>query len=152
MPEFLDEFASSVIAKKEGMKDRVLKGTPNPLQERFREEFPSYWVKIDDPAKLGVNPAELGVMAVDSSVYSNLLSPLPSETKQQAVHRARGSFWPMVRERMKEKATQLYLEDHPGIQEAPALRELRRTGYLETAKAITLKEIQAEKKAENLQA
>ena len=74
MPEFLDEFAASVIGKKEGMKDRVLKGTPNPLQDRFREKFPSHWVKIDDAAKLGVNPARLGVMAVDSSVYSNLLS------------------------------------------------------------------------------
>ena len=74
MPEFLDEFAASVIIKKEGMKEKVLKGTPNPLSDRFGEKFSSYWVKIDDPAKLGVNPAELSVMAVDSSVYSNLLS------------------------------------------------------------------------------
>ncbi len=75
MPEFLEEFAASVIRKKEGMKEKVLKGTPNPLQDHFREKFPSFWVGIDDPAKLGVNSAELSVMAVDSSVYSNLLSP-----------------------------------------------------------------------------
>src|SRR3972149_10794739 len=56
------------------MKEKVLKGTPNPLQDHFREKLPSFWVGIDDPAKLGVNPAELSVMAVDSSVYSNLLS------------------------------------------------------------------------------
>ncbi len=74
MPEFLDEFASSVAANKEAMKDRVLKGTPNPLRDRFGEIFPSHWVGIDDPAKLGVSLAELSVMAVDSSVYSNLLS------------------------------------------------------------------------------
>ena len=74
MPEFLDEFAASVIRKKEGMKEKVLKGTPNPLQDHFREKFPSFWVKIDDPARFRVNPAELSVMAVDSSVYSNLLS------------------------------------------------------------------------------
>jgi hypothetical protein len=74
MPEFLDEFAASVISKKEAVKEKVLRGTPNPLQNHFREKLPSYWVKIDDPAKLGVNPAELSVMAVDSSVYSNLLS------------------------------------------------------------------------------
>ena len=74
MPEFLDEFAASVIRKKEVMKEKVLKGTPNPLQDHFREKLPSFWVGIDDPAKLGVNPAELSVMAVDSSVYSNLLS------------------------------------------------------------------------------
>jgi len=29
MPDFLGEFAASVIRKKEGMKDRVLKGAPN---------------------------------------------------------------------------------------------------------------------------
>ncbi|MCJ7763335.1 DNA double-strand break repair nuclease NurA [Candidatus Bathyarchaeota archaeon] len=74
MPEFLDEFAASVIRKKEGMKEKVLKGTPNPLRDHFREKFPSFWVGIDDLTKLGVNPAELSVMAVDSSVYSNLLS------------------------------------------------------------------------------
>ena len=74
MPEFLDEFAASVIGKKEGMKEKVLKGTPNPLQDHFSEKFPSFWVKIDDPARFRVNPAELSVMAVDSSVYSNLLS------------------------------------------------------------------------------
>ena len=55
MPEFLDEFAASLARKKDGMKEKVLKGTPNPLEDQFREKFPSYWVKIDDPAKLGVN-------------------------------------------------------------------------------------------------
>ena len=56
------------------MKDKVLKGTPNPLADRFREKFPSFWVEISDPVKLGAKMAELSVMAVDSSVYSNLLS------------------------------------------------------------------------------
>jgi len=74
MPDFLDEFAASVISKKEGLKERVLKGTPNPLRGSFGERFPSHWVKVDDLAKLGASPAELSVMAVDSSVYSNLLS------------------------------------------------------------------------------
>lgn len=74
MPEFLDEFASSIIGKQGTVKEKVLKGTPNPLQDHFREKFPSFWVGIDDPAKVGVNPSELSVMAVDSSVYSNLLS------------------------------------------------------------------------------
>jgi hypothetical protein len=74
MPEFLDEFAASVLSKKDAVKEKVLKGTPNPLQDRFRGTFPSFWVQIDNPASLGVNPAELSVMAVDSSIYSNLLS------------------------------------------------------------------------------
>ena len=74
MPEFLDEFASSIISKQDAVKDKVLKGTPNPLADRFREKFPSFWVDIGDQAKLGVGISELSVMAVDSSVYSNLLS------------------------------------------------------------------------------
>ena len=74
MPEFLNEFAVSLAPKKDALKDKVLKGTPNPLADRFREKFPSFWVKIDDQAKLGASLAELSVMAVDSSVYSNLLS------------------------------------------------------------------------------
>lgn len=74
MPEFLDEFAASLAPKKDAVKDKVLKGTPNPLADSFRERFPSFWVDIGDPAKLGVGISELSVMAVDSSVYSNLLS------------------------------------------------------------------------------
>ena len=68
MPEFLDEFAASLAPKKDAVKDKVLKGTPNPLANRFREKFPSFWVEISDPAKLGASLAELSVMAVDSSV------------------------------------------------------------------------------------
>ncbi len=74
MPEFLDEFAASVVHKKEAIREKVFKGTPNPLQDRFKEHFDTMWITIDDPAKLGVNPSELNVMAVDSSVYTNLLS------------------------------------------------------------------------------
>ncbi len=74
MPEFLDEFAASMIRKKDSMEEKVLKGTPNPLRDCFKKEFPAFWVGINDSAKLAVIPAELSVMAVDSSVYSNLLS------------------------------------------------------------------------------
>jgi hypothetical protein len=74
MPEFLDEFASSIVSKKDAVKEKVLRGTPNSLKDRFREKFPSFWVDIGDPAKLGVGISKLSVMAVDSSVYSNLLS------------------------------------------------------------------------------
>jgi hypothetical protein len=74
MPEFLDEFAASLAPKKDAVKDKVLKGTPNPLADHIKEKFPSFWVDIGDPAKLGVGISELSVMAVDSSVYSNLLS------------------------------------------------------------------------------
>ena len=74
MPEFLEEFAASVAAKKEAMKERVFKGTTNPLQDHLKGHFDTMWIAIDDYAKLGVNLGELHVMAVDSSVYTNLLS------------------------------------------------------------------------------
>ncbi len=74
MPEFLDEFAAYLGPNKDSLKDKVLKGTPNPLADKFREKFPSYWIDIGDQAKLGVDISELSVMAIDSSVYSNLLS------------------------------------------------------------------------------
>jgi len=51
----------------------------------------------------------------------------------------------MVRQRMKEKAIQLYIKDHPEKEMEPSLKELRKAGYLQTAKVITLREIQAEK-------
>jgi len=74
MPEFLDEFAAYLGPNKDALKEKVLKGTPNPLADRFREKFPSHWINIEDQAKLGVGISELNVMAIDSSVYSNLLS------------------------------------------------------------------------------
>ena len=74
MPEFLSEFAASVGSKKDVVKEKVFKGTPNPLQDRFKAVFPSFWNQIDSLSGLKVSPAELNVMAVDSSVYSNLLS------------------------------------------------------------------------------
>lgn len=74
MPEFLDEFASSISCRREAIKEKILKGTPNPLADRFREKFPSLWNPMEDPADLAVNVGGLSVAAVDSSVYSNLLS------------------------------------------------------------------------------
>jgi hypothetical protein len=32
MSEFFDEFASSVVREKDELKEKVLEGTPNPLQ------------------------------------------------------------------------------------------------------------------------
>lgn len=74
MPEFLDEFASSLAPKKDEVKNKVLKGTPNPLVDHFKEKFPSFWIDIGDASMRAVGISDLSVMAVDSSVYSNLLS------------------------------------------------------------------------------
>lgn len=74
MPDFLGEFASSVGNKKQSLKDKILKGTPNPLHGNFEDYFDSNWVQLDDMDKFSVKAGELGIMAVDSSVYTNLLS------------------------------------------------------------------------------
>ena len=75
MPDFLDEFASSIGNKKEALKEKILKGTPNPLDKNFERYFTSNWIPLDDLDKFSVKPAgSLGIMAVDSSVYTNLMS------------------------------------------------------------------------------
>jgi hypothetical protein len=68
------------------------------------------------------------------------------ETTHDSEHPATGAFWPMVRERMKIKALQLYRLDHPETQEEPTTKELKKEGYMKIAKAEALREIQAEKK------
>lgn len=75
----------------------------------------------------------------------------PQETLRQAPQlsiqeKAKGLFWPLVRQRMQEKAIQLYMKDHPETDTRPQLRELRKAGYLQTAKALTLQEIHQERK------
>jgi len=71
----------------------------------------------------------------------------PKEVLQTSAHeRTKGSFWPLVRQRMQEKAIQLYMKDHPEAQNQPEPKELRKTGYLQMAKTIALREIQAESK------
>jgi hypothetical protein len=69
------------------------------------------------------------------------------EPKHQADQPTTGAFWPMVRERMKTKALQLYRLDHPEIQDEPTAKELKKAGYMKVAKSEALREIQAEKKA-----
>ena len=67
--------------------------------------------------------------------------------KHHADQPAIGAFWPMVRERMKTKALQLYSLDHPDAKDEPTAKELKKAGYMKVAKAEALREIQAEKKA-----
>ena len=73
-PDFLSEFASSLNKKQEIMRDRILKGTPNPLQNRFEKHLDSHWVQLDEVDRFSARPSTLNVMAIDSSVYTNLLS------------------------------------------------------------------------------
>jgi hypothetical protein len=58
----------------------------------------------------------------------------------------KGSFWPEVRQRMYEKAVELYMFDHPETQNKPEPEELSEGGYMHTAKVLVLREIRFENK------
>lgn len=74
MPDFLEEFASSVSNKKEILKEKMLKGKPSPLADNFEKHFTANWTPLNDIGDYSVNPGGLSVTAVDSSVYTNLMS------------------------------------------------------------------------------
>ena len=74
MPDFLDEFASSIGCQKESLKERILRGKPNPLQDTFRKHFEPLWRPLANTDEHRSNVGELGVTAVDSSLYMNLMS------------------------------------------------------------------------------
>jgi hypothetical protein len=74
MPDFLDEFASSIGNKKEALKEKILKGTPNPLNENFERYFTSNWIPLDDLDKFSVKPAgSLGMRFTTSAGVLALL-------------------------------------------------------------------------------
>ena len=54
--------------------------------------------------------------------------------------KARGTFWPQVRERMRRKAIELYMRDHPETENKPEIEELREAGYMHMAKILVLRE------------
>lgn len=61
---------------------------------------------------------------------------------------AKGSFWPQVRQRMYEKAVELYMYDHPETENRPEIEELQEAGYMHTAKVLVLREMSLENKIE----
>jgi len=74
MPEFLENFAEVVNSKKDKLKERILHGTPNHLQKNFRKYFDSYWIPYQKESYPLCSPKDIEIMAVDSSVYTNLMS------------------------------------------------------------------------------
>jgi hypothetical protein len=58
----------------------------------------------------------------------------------------KGTFWPGVRQRMYEKAIELYMYDHPETQNKPEIEELQEAGYMHTAKVLVLREMRLESK------
>ena len=92
-----------------------------------------------------INTRALEALAILSG--STQIKPATTATKTKPkIPKPKGTFWPIVRQRMKQKAMQLYLKDHPQITAPPELKELRKSGYLETAKKIVLKEMYQERK------
>jgi len=74
VPDFLDEFASSIGCQRETLKEKILRGKPNPLQNTFRKHFSPLWRPLTNVDEYKSNVGELGVTAVDSSLYMNLMS------------------------------------------------------------------------------
>jgi hypothetical protein len=74
MPDFLEEFASSVGDKKEAMKEKILRGKLNPLEDRFRKHFEPLWIPLQNIGEFTSNLSEFSVTAIDSSMYLNPLS------------------------------------------------------------------------------
>ncbi|MEM1546992.1 MAG: DNA double-strand break repair nuclease NurA [Candidatus Methanomethylicia archaeon] len=73
MPIFLDDFACLMNVKKESMREKFFNGKLNFLDETFRRYFESIWIPIR-VEEFSVNPSDLDILAVDSSVYINMLS------------------------------------------------------------------------------
>ena len=72
MPFFLDEFAAHVKEKQDYLRHKMISGKNNPLFESFQKHFEVLWIPVD-PKPLS-NSIEREVLAVDSSIYRNLLS------------------------------------------------------------------------------
>ncbi|MEM2673512.1 MAG: DNA double-strand break repair nuclease NurA [Candidatus Bathyarchaeia archaeon] len=74
MPVFLDDFARLVNGKRYYLKDKILRGKPSLLESDLRESMFAHWVFLGDLSEFSASPRDLDVIAVDSSVYTNLLS------------------------------------------------------------------------------
>ncbi|MCJ7635341.1 DNA double-strand break repair nuclease NurA [Candidatus Bathyarchaeota archaeon] len=73
-PDFLEDFASSFLRKKENFKERMLKGKPNMLDSDFRQLFSSIWIPLEKLDEYVADAGSLEITAVDSSIYSNPMS------------------------------------------------------------------------------
>jgi len=139
--------AAALIDKAETAKE-IEKGTKYILTATPEEVW--FWTSkwLDDD----INERALEALAVISgSTYPNKLHhELLTEAKPKVIHeKPGGSFWPIVRQRMKEKALQLYMKEHPETNTQPEIRELKEAGYMQKAKALVLREISKEKKAKS---
>jgi hypothetical protein len=94
-----------------------------------------------------INTRALDALAILSGATesNNTMHPT-KQAKPRITPPEKGTFWPLVRQRMKEKAIQLYMKDHPESGTTPKTKELRKGGYLQIAKTLALKETYQETK------
>jgi hypothetical protein len=97
-----------------------------------------------------INTRALDALAVLSGATEPNNTTHPTKHAKPKIETPKkGTFWPMVRQRMKEKAIQLYAKDHPQTQVTPQLKDLAKAGYMQKAKKQVLKDLQAEKRRLN---
>jgi len=133
--------AAALINKAQTPKE-IEKGTKYILNATPEEIW--FWTsKLLDNE---INTKALQALAILSG--STQIKTTQHPTTQKISEPKKGTFWPIVRKRMKEKAVQLYMKDHPETNTQPTLKELRKNGYLQTAKSLTLEEINLEKKTQ----
>jgi len=123
----------------------IEKGTKYILNATPEEIW--FWTSklLDDE----INTKALEALAVLSGSIQINATPSPIKTTQKIPEPERGTFWPVVRQRMKEKAIQLYMKDHPKTDIKPSMKELRKAGYLQIAKKAALREMHLEKKTKS---
>ena len=94
---------------------------------------------------------EIGIKALDalailSGAKQANIKPSINQNAQMQIQQNKGTFWPIVRRQMIEKAMQLYIKDHPQLEKQPEMRELKKGGYMSQAKKIVLKEFNQQRK------
>jgi len=140
---------AAALINKAQTQQEIEKGTRYILNTTSEEIW--FWTSklLDDE----INTKALEALAILSgATQNNQASTTTYQTKPTKIEPPqKGTFWPTVRQRMKEKAIQLYTKDHPEAKTQPELKELRKNGYLNTAKNIVLKEIYQEQKSQKQQ-
>lgn len=74
MVNFLEDFATILKSKENEMKEKMLKGIPNPLQADFEKQFHNYWISLQENNYNQCDLEKQKIIAVDSSIYTNLMS------------------------------------------------------------------------------
>jgi len=135
--------AAALIGKAQTQQE-IEKGTRYILNTTPEEIW--FWTSklLDDE----INTKALDALAILSGATQNNYIMLPStkQIKPKIEPPQKGTFWPAVRQRMKEKAIQLYIKDHPNSEIIPETKILRKEGYLQTAKTLALREVYQERK------